>query len=106
MSDSPFEEARKCWDLLADDWRVQVGNDGDSNPVPSNRTGLLTQTATCRRTVMARTRAWFLVAGGMGLRSDAYHLTRPATGTPREVGRRHRSGHGTGLAGVGGLSTL
>src|SRR5262249_20758655 len=31
MSDSPFEEARKCWNLLADDWRVQVGNDGDSN---------------------------------------------------------------------------
>src|SRR5262245_34280141 len=31
MSDSPLEEARQRWDLLADDWRVQVGDDGDSN---------------------------------------------------------------------------
>jgi SAM-dependent methyltransferase len=31
MSDSPLEEARQCWNLLADDWRVQVGDDGDSN---------------------------------------------------------------------------
>src|SRR5262250_2888377 len=31
MSDSPLEEARQCWNLLAEDWRVQVGADGDSN---------------------------------------------------------------------------
>jgi SAM-dependent methyltransferase len=31
MSDSPLEAARKRWNLLADDWRVQVGADGDSN---------------------------------------------------------------------------
>jgi ubiquinone/menaquinone biosynthesis C-methylase UbiE len=31
MSDSPFEEARQRWNLLADDWRIQVGDDGDSN---------------------------------------------------------------------------
>src|SRR5881392_1225908 len=31
MSDSPLEEARQRWNLLADDWRVQVGADGDSN---------------------------------------------------------------------------
>jgi SAM-dependent methyltransferase len=31
MSDGPLEEARRHWNLLADDWRVQVGDDGDSN---------------------------------------------------------------------------
>jgi ubiquinone/menaquinone biosynthesis C-methylase UbiE len=31
MSDSSLEEARRSWNLLADDWRVQVGTDGDSN---------------------------------------------------------------------------
>jgi hypothetical protein len=31
MSDSPLGETRKCWNLLAADWRVQVGADGDSN---------------------------------------------------------------------------
>lgn len=31
MSDGPLEEIRSCWNLLADDWRVQVGADGDSN---------------------------------------------------------------------------
>src|SRR6516164_9577408 len=31
MSDRPLEEARKSWDLLAHDWRVQVGDAGDSN---------------------------------------------------------------------------
>ena len=31
MHDSPLEEAHKRWNLLADDWRVQVGDDGDSN---------------------------------------------------------------------------
>ena len=31
MSDRPLEEARQSWNLLADDWRVQVGDDGDSN---------------------------------------------------------------------------
>jgi SAM-dependent methyltransferase len=31
MSDSPLEEARRCWNRLADDWRIQVGADGDSN---------------------------------------------------------------------------
>src|SRR3954454_21082889 len=31
MSDGPLEQARRCWNLLAEDWRVQVGDDGDSN---------------------------------------------------------------------------
>src|SRR5215470_13063506 len=31
MSDSPLEETRQSWNLLAEDWRVQVGADGDSN---------------------------------------------------------------------------
>jgi 2-polyprenyl-3-methyl-5-hydroxy-6-metoxy-1,4-benzoquinol methylase len=31
MRDGPLEEVRNCWNLLADDWRVQVGHDGDSN---------------------------------------------------------------------------
>src|SRR5262249_47843105 len=31
MSDGPLEEARQRWNLLAEDWRVQVGDDGDSN---------------------------------------------------------------------------
>ena len=31
MSDGPLEEARRCWNLLADDWRIQVGDEGDSN---------------------------------------------------------------------------
>jgi 2-polyprenyl-3-methyl-5-hydroxy-6-metoxy-1,4-benzoquinol methylase len=31
MRDSQFGETRKCWNLLAEDWRVQVGADGDSN---------------------------------------------------------------------------
>jgi SAM-dependent methyltransferase len=31
MSDSTLKEARQSWNLLAEDWRVQVGADGDSN---------------------------------------------------------------------------
>src|SRR5262244_2716428 len=31
MSDGPLEDARRSWNLLADDWRLQVGDDGDSN---------------------------------------------------------------------------
>jgi 2-polyprenyl-3-methyl-5-hydroxy-6-metoxy-1,4-benzoquinol methylase len=31
MSDSPLEETRQSWNPLAEDWRVQVGTDGDSN---------------------------------------------------------------------------
>jgi SAM-dependent methyltransferase len=31
MSDGPCEEARQSWNLLAEDWRIQVGRDGDSN---------------------------------------------------------------------------
>jgi SAM-dependent methyltransferase len=31
MGDGSLEEIRKCWNELADDWRVQVGADGDSN---------------------------------------------------------------------------
>jgi 2-polyprenyl-3-methyl-5-hydroxy-6-metoxy-1,4-benzoquinol methylase len=31
MSDSPLEEARHSWNLLADGWRVQVGTEGDNN---------------------------------------------------------------------------
>ena len=31
MRDSPLEEARQSWNLLAEDWRIQVGRDGDSN---------------------------------------------------------------------------
>jgi hypothetical protein len=31
MSDGALEETRKCWNELADGWRVQVGAEGDSN---------------------------------------------------------------------------
>jgi 2-polyprenyl-3-methyl-5-hydroxy-6-metoxy-1,4-benzoquinol methylase len=31
MSDGSLDEARERWNLLADDWRLQVGGDGDSN---------------------------------------------------------------------------
>ena len=31
MRDGPLEEARERWNRLADDWRIQVGADGDSN---------------------------------------------------------------------------
>src|SRR5215467_5256716 len=31
MSDDGLEEIRDRWNLLTDDWRVQVGADGDSN---------------------------------------------------------------------------
>lgn len=31
MSDGPLEEARDCWNQLADDWLVQVGDEGDCN---------------------------------------------------------------------------
>src|SRR5262245_54986527 len=31
MDDGPLEEARECWDRLADDWHIQVGDEGDSN---------------------------------------------------------------------------
>src|SRR5215471_2798694 len=31
MRDNLLQETRKCWNLLAEDWRVQVGADGDSN---------------------------------------------------------------------------
>src|SRR5690349_2679148 len=31
MSDAPLEEIRCRWDLLADDWRTQVGTEGDGN---------------------------------------------------------------------------
>src|SRR6202022_556849 len=31
MSDGEFEEARYLWNRVADDWKIQVGDDGDSN---------------------------------------------------------------------------
>lgn len=31
MSDGSLEEVRDRWNLLADDWQIQVGDDGDSN---------------------------------------------------------------------------
>jgi ubiquinone/menaquinone biosynthesis C-methylase UbiE len=31
VRDNPLEEARRCWNRHADDWRAQVGDDGDSN---------------------------------------------------------------------------
>ena len=31
MSDRHFEEAREFWDSAAEDWRIQVGDEGDSN---------------------------------------------------------------------------
>ena len=31
MSDGEFEEARDLWNRVADDWKIQVGDDGDSN---------------------------------------------------------------------------
>jgi SAM-dependent methyltransferase len=31
MRDGPLKEIRDRWDLLADDWRTQVGTEGDSN---------------------------------------------------------------------------
>ncbi|MGH7354595.1 MAG: class I SAM-dependent methyltransferase, partial [Candidatus Rokuibacteriota bacterium] len=31
MSDGEFEEARDFWNRVADDWKIQVGDDGDSN---------------------------------------------------------------------------
>jgi SAM-dependent methyltransferase len=31
VKDDPLEETRACWDALAADWRVQVGDEGDSN---------------------------------------------------------------------------
>jgi 2-polyprenyl-3-methyl-5-hydroxy-6-metoxy-1,4-benzoquinol methylase len=31
MSDSELEEVRNFWDQTADDWWIQVGDEGDSN---------------------------------------------------------------------------
>lgn len=31
MSLDPLAEVRRCWNLLADDWQIQVGDEGDSN---------------------------------------------------------------------------
>jgi hypothetical protein len=33
MSDSEFEATRDLWTRVADDWRRQVGDDGDSNRI-------------------------------------------------------------------------
>ena len=30
MKDGEFEEIRNLWNCLADDWRIQVGDDGDA----------------------------------------------------------------------------
>jgi hypothetical protein len=33
MNDGEFEETRDLWNRVADDWRIQVGDDGDSNRI-------------------------------------------------------------------------
>ena len=33
MSDGELEEVRDFWNRIADDWRIQVGDDGDSNRI-------------------------------------------------------------------------
>jgi len=33
MSDGEFEETRDLWNRVADDWRIQVGDDGDGNRI-------------------------------------------------------------------------
>src|SRR5688500_19723194 len=33
MSDSELEETQDFWNRVADDWQIQVGDDGDSNRV-------------------------------------------------------------------------
>ena len=33
MSDGELEETRDFWNRVADDWRIQVGDDGDGNRV-------------------------------------------------------------------------
>ncbi|HET6962224.1 MAG TPA: class I SAM-dependent methyltransferase [Terriglobia bacterium] len=33
MNDGEFEETRDLWNHLADDWRIQVGDDGDGNRI-------------------------------------------------------------------------
>jgi hypothetical protein len=35
VSDRTLEEVRDRWNLLADDWRTQIGRDGDSSLDPS-----------------------------------------------------------------------
>ena len=33
MNDGEFEETRDLWNHVADDWRIQVGDDGDGNRI-------------------------------------------------------------------------
>jgi len=33
MSDSEYDETRDLWNRVADDWRIQVGEDGDGNRI-------------------------------------------------------------------------
>jgi SAM-dependent methyltransferase len=33
MNDGEFEETRSLWNRIADDWRIQVGDDGDGNRI-------------------------------------------------------------------------
>jgi hypothetical protein len=33
MSDSEYDETRALWNRVADDWRIQVGEDGDGNRI-------------------------------------------------------------------------
>ena len=33
MNDGEFEETRDFWNRIADDWRIQVGDDGDCNRI-------------------------------------------------------------------------
>jgi 2-polyprenyl-3-methyl-5-hydroxy-6-metoxy-1,4-benzoquinol methylase len=33
MNDTQLEEARDFWNRVADDWQIQVGNDGDANRI-------------------------------------------------------------------------
>ena len=33
MSNREYEEARALWNRVADDWRIQVGDDGDANRI-------------------------------------------------------------------------
>jgi 2-polyprenyl-3-methyl-5-hydroxy-6-metoxy-1,4-benzoquinol methylase len=33
MNDGEFEETRALWNRVADDWRIQVGDDGDGNRI-------------------------------------------------------------------------
>ena len=59
MDNSDIEEIREFWDRVADDWEIQVGDEGDSNRQLNSEPVLWDLAGDVRRTPVSKLRIWW-----------------------------------------------